>query len=53
MMKEKILEIKNLTTRFHMVDRDITAVDSLSFDLGSPTIGKRMSGDSVYPISTR
>ena len=54
-MKEKILEIKNLTTRFHMVDRDITAVDSLSFDLGSheilAIIGESGSGKSVTNLS--
>jgi peptide/nickel transport system ATP-binding protein len=55
MMKEKILEVKNLTTRFHMVDRDITAVDSLSFDLCSheilAIIGESGSGKSVTNLS--
>ena len=55
MMKEKILEVKNLTTRFHMVDREITAVDNLSFDLCSheilAIIGESGSGKSVTNLS--
>ena len=54
-MKEKILEVKNLTTRFHMVDRDITAVDDLSFSLCSheilAIIGESGSGKSVTNLS--
>lgn len=54
-MREKILEVKNLTTRFHMVDRKITAVDSLSFDLCAheilAIIGESGSGKSVTNLS--
>ena len=54
-MRKKILEVKNLTTLFHMVDRDITAVDNLSFDLGPheilAIIGESGSGKSVTNLS--
>ena len=54
-MKEKILEVKNLTTRFHMVNQVITAVDSLSFDLCAheilAIIGESGSGKSVTNLS--
>ena len=54
-MKEKILEVKNLTTIFHNVNQDITAVDSLSFDLFSheilAMIGESGSGKSVTNLS--
>ena len=54
-MKEKILEVRNLTTRFHMVNQEITAVDHLSFDLFSheilAIIGESGSGKSVTNLS--
>ena len=54
-MKEKILEVKDLTTRFYMVDREVTAVDSLSFSLCSheilAIIGESGSGKSVTNLS--
>ena len=54
-MKEKILEVKNLTTIFHNVNQDITAVDNLSFDLYSheilAMIGESGSGKSVTNLS--
>ncbi len=54
-MKEKILEVNNLTTRFHMVDRVVTAVDNLSFDLCAheilAIIGESGSGKSVTNLS--
>ena len=54
-MKEKILEVRNLTTRFHMVDREITAVESLSFGLCAheilAIIGESGSGKSVTNLS--
>ena len=54
-MKEKIHEVKDLTTRFYMVDREVTAVDSLSFSLCSheilAIIGESGSGKSVTNLS--
>ena len=54
-MKEKILEVKNLTAVFHNVNQDVTAVDNLSFDLFSheilAMIGESGSGKSVTNLS--
>ncbi|MBO7048915.1 MAG: ABC transporter ATP-binding protein [Spirochaetia bacterium] len=54
-MKEKILEVRNLTTRFHMVNQEVTAVESLSFDLSAheilAMIGESGSGKSVTNLS--
>ena len=54
-MKEKILEVKNLTTIFHNVNQDVTAVDNLSFDLCAheilAIIGESGSGKSVTNLS--
>ena len=54
-MKEKILEVKNLTTTFNMVNQKITAVNQLSFDLCAheilAMIGESGSGKSVTNLS--
>jgi len=54
-MRETVLEVRNLTTSFHMVNKDIIAVDNLSFDLFSheilAIIGESGSGKSVTNLS--
>lgn len=52
---EAILEVKNLTTRFRMIDKTVTAVDNLSFSLYKNEIlamvGESGSGKSVTNLS--
>ena len=52
---ETVLEVKNLTTRFRMIDRTVTAVDNLSFTLYRNEIlaivGESGSGKSVTNLS--
>ena len=54
-MEDKILEVRNLTTIFHNVNQDVTAVDSLSFNLCAheilAIIGESGSGKSVTNLS--
>lgn len=54
-MQEKILEVKNLTTMFNLVNHSVTAVNELSFDLYSheilAIIGESGSGKSVTNLS--
>ena len=54
-MEEPILRIENLTTRFHNVNRTVTAVDNLSFSLCKNQIlaivGESGSGKSVTNLS--
>lgn len=50
-MKEPVLEVKNLTTRFHLIDHTVTAVNNVSFTLHENEIlgiiGESGSGKSV------
>lgn len=54
-MEEKILEVKNLTVKFNLVNQTVTAVEDLSFDLYKNEIlaivGESGSGKSVTSCS--
>lgn len=54
-MNKKILEVKNLTTRFSLIKQTITAVDDISFDLYEDEIlaivGESGCGKSVTLLS--
>ena len=54
-LREKILEVKNLTTSFHLIKSSITAVENLSFSLYRneilAVVGESGSGKSVTNYS--
>ncbi len=54
-MKEKILEVKNLTTTFNLIKNSVTAVENLSFHLNKneilAVVGESGSGKSVTNYS--
>ena len=54
-MEDKILEVKNLTTRFKLIKNSLTAVENLSFHLNSneilAVVGESGSGKSVTNYS--
>ncbi|MCG8569628.1 MAG: ATP-binding cassette domain-containing protein, partial [Spirochaetes bacterium] len=50
-----LLEVKNLTTQFHLINQTITAVDNISFNVKKNEIlaivGESGSGKSVTSLS--